>query len=129
MNTSTSIAQRRTQRGMSGLGMLATIALVVGGALLALKVIPLYIDDLEVKKALESMEQESGLYTKSKSAIRSMLRTKMSAGYARPLTTEEVKITKKKGKLMIDVVYEARVEIVGNIDLVAKFEHHIEQNQ
>ena len=129
MNTLTSIAKRQSQRGMSGLGMLAAIALVVGGALLALKVIPLYIDDLEVKKALESMEQEKGLYALSKSAIRKKLTTKMSAGYARPLTTEEVQITKKKGKIMVDVVYESRVEIVANIDLVAKFEHHIEQAQ
>jgi len=127
--TGRSMATRTRQRGLGGLGMLATVALVVGAAMLALKVIPLYIDDMEVKRALEAIQQEDGLYNQSKVSIRKKLMTRMSAGYSRPLAKDEVKITKKKGLISIDVDYEARVELVGNVDLVAKFTHHIEQQQ
>ena len=49
---------------------------------------------------------------------------KLAADYTRDLTDEEILISKEKGTIKIDVVYESRVPIVYNLDAIAKFEHH-----
>lgn len=114
----------KTQTGLTTLGMLLVVVLVVGGLLLAMKLVPLYIDDFAIGKALSSLEAERDLYNSPKPRIRETLRRKLTADYTRDLKDDEIIITKNKGDLTIDVVYEARVPVVYNLDIVAKFEHH-----
>ena len=119
----------KRQTGLSSLGMLLVVVLVVGGMLLAMKLIPLYIDDYAIGKALSTLQDEKELYGSPKPNIRNILRRKLTADYTRDLLDEEIIITKNKGELLIDVIYEARVPIVYNLDIVAKFEHHFVQKQ
>ena len=114
------------QKGMSALSMLVSVVLVVGGLLLALKIIPLYIDDMTISNAVNAMRAEKGLYNWKRQDIRKYLSTKMAADYSRDLADDEIIITKDKRIINIDIVYEARVPVVYNLDIVAKFAHHIE---
>ena len=50
----------------------------------------------------------------------------MAADYTRDLTDDEVIITKTRESMTIDVIYEARVPVVYNLDVVAKFNHQLE---
>ncbi len=118
-----------SQKGMSMLGMVFTLILVASGLLLAMKIVPLYIDDYSIAKALEALNSDRGLYDLSKQSIRDKLQRKMSADYARPLGKDEVFIVKTRDTLKIDVIYEARVPVVYNLDVVGKFEHHFEQKR
>ncbi|MCF7981777.1 MAG: DUF4845 domain-containing protein [Pseudomonadales bacterium] len=119
----------KRQTGLSSLGMLLVVVLVVGGMLLAMKLIPLYIDDYAIGKALAALQEEETLYESPKFKIREALRRKLTADYTRELTDDEIVVTKNKSDLRIDVVYEARVPVVYNLDIVAKFEHHFVQEQ
>ena len=114
------------QKGMSTLGMLTSVILVAGGLLLVIKIAPLYIDDWAIGSALESLSTESNLYNTSKREIRKKLMTKMAADYTRDLSEDEVIIKKAKDVMTIDVIYESRVPVVYNLDVVAKFSHHLE---
>lgn len=118
-----------TQSGLTSLGMLVVVILVVGGLLLTMKLAPLYIDDFAIGKALASFESERHLYDTPKKQIRDNLRRKLTADYTRDLRDEEIIIVKNKGNITIDVNYEARVPVVYNLDIVAKFEHHFEQTK
>lgn len=117
------------QKGMTMLGMLTALVLVASGMLLAMKIIPLYLDDYTISKALEALQQEQGLYELPKSKVRDKLVRKMAADYSRTLGKDEVIIEKKKDVLTIDVIYESRVPVVYNLDVVAKFSHHFEQKK
>lgn len=119
----------KRQTGLSSLGMLLVVILVVGGMLLAMKLLPLYIDDYAIGKALSSLQDMEELYGSPKPNIKSILRKKMAGDYTRDLRDEEIIITKNKGELVIDVIYEARVPIIYNLDIVATFEHHFVQKQ
>ena len=117
------------QKGMTMLGTLTALILVASGMLLAMKIIPLYLDDYTISKALEALQQEQGLYELPKSTVRDKLVRKMAADYSRTLGKDEVIIEKKKDVLTIDVIYESRVPVVYNLDVVAKFSHHFEQKK
>jgi len=119
----------KKQQGMSTLGILMAVVLVVSGMLLAMKLVPLYINDYAIGKAVASFETEENLYGKTKTEIRSMLRRKLTADYTEGLDNDEIQIEKKKGVITIDVIYEARVSVVHNLDVVANFSHHLEKTK
>lgn len=111
---------------MTMLAMLTTVVVVASVLLLSIKIAPLYIDDLAISSALASMENERNLYNLTKKQVRDKFSRKMTADYTRELTEDELIITKEKDALKIDVIYESRVPVVYNLDVVAKFSHHFE---
>lgn len=119
----------KSQRGMSMLSMLVVVILVVSGMFLAMKLVPLYINDYAIGKAVTALSEEADLYTMSKSEIRAFVRRKLAADYTSDLEDDAFSIEKNKGTIIIDVIYEARVPIVHNLDVVANFEHHLEKSK
>ena len=117
------------QKGMSMLSMLVVVILVASGLLLAIKIAPMYIDDLAIAKALESLQTERDLYRTPKTTIRRMLSRKFDADYTRNLKNDEITITKNKGNIVIAINYEARVPVIYNLDVVAKFNHRLEKQK
>jgi len=118
----------KKQQGMSMLGMLMAVVLVVSAMLLSMKLMPLYINDYAIGKAVTALQDEE-LYTVSKTQIRSFLRRKLAADYTTHLEDEEILIEKYKGVTTVDVIYEARVPVVYNLDVVASFSHHFEKKK
>jgi len=117
------------QKGMSMLSMLVVVILVASGLMLSIQIVPMYINDLAIKKALESLQDEDNLYRIPKPRIRIMLARKLSADYARDFKNDEIIITKNKDTVVIEIVYESRVSAVANLDIVAKFNHRLEKQK
>ena len=117
---------RYAQKGMTVLSMLVAVIIVAASLLLVIKIAPLYIDDMTVSRAVEAMEAEKDLYNWRKKDIRDYLRRKMSADYTRTLKDDEIRITREKRVMKVDIVYEERVPVVYNLDIVARFSHHVE---
>ena len=89
----------------------------------------MYIDDYAIGKAVAALSEEETLYSQTKTEIRKMIRRKLAADYTSDLSDEDITITKNKGVILVDVVYEARVPIVHNLSVVANFEHHLEKSK
>lgn len=119
----------KKQQGLTTLGILIGAMVIVAVMLLAIKVVPLYMNDYAIGKAIASLEEEEGLYNKTKAEIRNIVRRKLTADYVTDLDNDAFQIEKKKGVIIIDVNYESRVPVVYNIDVVAKFSHHLEKEQ
>jgi len=119
--------KRKSQLGMTVLSMMVLVLLGTGALLLGMRIAPLYLDDFSIAKHLDSLQTEQNLYDMSKTRIRDLLARKLDVDYGRGLTKDEVTIEKTKKIVTIDVVYEERVSLVYNLDVVAKFDHHIEQ--
>lgn len=119
----------KKQQGLTTLGILIGAMVIVAVMLLAIKVVPLYMNDYAIGKAVASLAEEEELYRKTKAEIRKIVRKKLSADYVTDLDNDAFNIEKKKGVITIDVNYEARVPVVYNIDIVAKFSHHLEKQK
>ncbi len=118
--------KQHPQKGMSVLSMLVAVVVVAGGMLLVIKIAPLYIDDMTIGGAVNAMREEPGVYYWKKEDIKKYLATKMAADYSRDLASDEIAISKDSRVMKVDINYEARVPIVYNLDVVAKFSHHLE---
>ncbi|MDB4470818.1 DUF4845 domain-containing protein [Deltaproteobacteria bacterium] len=114
-----------SQQGLSMTGWLAVLFVVGIFVTCAVKITPLYIDSWTAQTAIENVVEDQQGKTQPISAIRSSLSRQFIANRIEVLNAKKMKISKKKGKIVIDARYEKRVPLFYNIDVVVKFDQLI----
>jgi len=114
------------QNGMTLISFLAVFVVAGFLVLLALKLVPVYLDHMKVKSSLEGMKTEAGLADKPAQEIRKMLQKRWDINSIQDLSAEEsVFIEKKSGVVKIQVAYEVEKPVMGNMSALIKFEDSI----
>lgn len=114
------------QRGASTLTML-TMVLFFGGLLtLVLKLGPIYLDDITIQEAIESLDGTEGLSKMPPPAIRTLIDKRLSVNAVRGFDSKNITIEKDGDRVLIAVVYDMRTPIISNIDAVVSFNHEYE---
>jgi len=109
------------QRGLTMFGFLFVAFVLVAIAMLAMKLVPAYIEFFSVKKILATMGQDSEVRSKSNSEIRSDFSRRAGVGYVTVVKPEDLSIDRRGGIPVISVDYEFRTKLVGNVSLVVDF--------
>ena len=114
----------RKQSGMTMLGFLITLTVVMFFLYCGMKVVPMYTEYYSVKKALASIasDPEAGV---SKDKIRALFSRHMEIDYVSVIKPEmlQIECTDTGYNMIMD--YERRTPLFANLDVVAKF--HAEQ--
>ena len=113
----------KNQQGMSTLGLMTVVLVIVFVAITAMKLWTPYYDDLAVKTAVENMANEDATRSMSPNEVLQTLNKRLQVNQV-TLQKDDVKIKKEDGVINIDVVYERRIPMYGNIDAMVKFNHH-----
>lgn len=112
------------QRGMSMLGALAIV--VMSGILLiaGLKLFPVYLEYYNILGVIEQLRNDPQLKGAPKDKIAAGFTKRLSMSNVRNLTKDDYSITKVQGKnaFTIDLYYEVRKPLFGNLSIVAEFE-------
>ncbi|OYW36678.1 MAG: DUF4845 domain-containing protein [Hydrogenophilales bacterium 12-61-10] len=109
------------QRGLTMFGFLFVAVIFIALAMLAMKLVPAYIEFFSVKKILATMGQESDLKDKSNADIRSDFAKRASVGYVTVVKPEDINVERQAGVPVISVDYAFRTKLVGNVSLVVDF--------
>ena len=110
------------QKGMTLLGGL-TVLLIVGFILTAaFKVGPLYLDNSFVRAAIDSLAQEN-IHTMTDKDVRKKLNAFFDINNVRDIDTKQIKIIREKTKTLVTLNYEKRINFMGNVDVVVRFEN------
>ncbi len=109
------------QRGLSMIGFLFVAVVLIMVAMLAMKLVPAYIEFFSVKKILATMGQESDLRSKSNAEIRSAFARRANTGYVTVVKPEDLTIDRRGGTPVISADYEFRTKLFGNVSLVVDF--------
>ena len=112
---------KRTQRGMTMLGFLITLSVVILFLFCAMKIVPMYIEFYSVKKALASIANEQDTSAATKDSIRAMFARHLKIDYVKIIKPEMLKIETTDSGFNLSVEYERREELVANLDVVGKF--------
>ena len=112
----------REQTGLTAIATIAIIILVGCIAFLALKLIPVYLEYFNVVSSVNSLAEDPDIARKSKAEVLELLRRRFEINDVHRVPPEGIKFTRADGVTTILVQYEARVPIVGNIDVVASFD-------
>ncbi len=123
-----SASLRSGQRGLSLFGFLFVVAMLAVVALLAMKLVPAYIEFFSVKKILATMGQEADLKSKSNAEIRSDFMKRAGVSYVTVVKPEDLRIDRGTGVPVVSAEYEFRTKLVGNVSLVVDFSASTDPN-
>ena len=116
----------RQQTGMTALATILVILLVAFIAFLALRLIPVYLEYFNVVSSVNSLQEVPDLAQKGKDTVRELLKRRFEINDVKRVKFENVNITRSGSKTIVAVTYEARVSVVGNIDLIVSFHKRAE---
>ena len=116
---------KQKQRGMTMLGFLITLCVVIFFAFCAMKIVPMYIEYYSVKKALASIANDAQAANSSKERIRENFARHMQIDYVSTVKPEMLKIESTEAGYKLVMDYEVRKPMFHNLDVVGKF--HTEQ--
>ena len=103
------------------------VALFFGGLLtLTLKLGPAYLDDFTIQEALENLENVEGLAKMGPAQVRGVINKQLSVNSLSGFDAKNITIEKDGGSVLLNVDYEVRNNLFGNVDTVVHFQHEYE---
>jgi hypothetical protein len=119
------IAPRSRQRGITFLGLLI-LAVLVGVVVLAgIKLVPMYVMDMKLSKALDGIGEELIGKEVNPSSIQYALYKKFSVEDIN-LPKDSIKVAPSKNGFAVRVQYENRASYLGDIWLMIVFDKTVE---
>ena len=112
---------KRTQGGMTMLGFLITLSVVIMFIFCGMKIVPMYIEYYSVKKMLATISGNPEAASASKDKIRGLFARSLQIDYVKIIKPEMLKIETTESGYNLVVDYERREELIANLDVVAKF--------
>jgi hypothetical protein len=116
---------RRSQAGVTALGLLILATLVGVVGLAVLKLTPMYIKNMRMSTILEDVERELSGQNATPQSIRNELTRRFIIEDIR-LGNDELKITQSRGGYALRVQYEERAPYVADIYLLVAFDKQVE---
>ncbi len=114
-----------SQQGITFIGLMIILGLIAFFTLITLKILPIYMDDWKVVALLDGFKDEPLITQKTVAEIKTLIHRRMKIGYVDHLKLDQFDVEKKEGTLTLGIEYEYRVNLVGNLDVIASFNHEV----
>ena len=113
---------KRTQGGMTLIGFVIVLGVVGFFAYIAMRLVPMYSEYYAVKQALKGLEAEPGIANRDPAKIQDLFFRRLYISYAENVKPANVEIERIESGWEMHVAYEVRKPLVGNLDVVGKFD-------
>jgi hypothetical protein len=114
------------QKGMTAIGWMLVLGLIAFFTLITLRMVPLYLEFGKVASTLESLKEQPNITQLTKSEIIKIVSKRFDVNDVDNVDPKLIKISKEKGVMKVGINYERREHLVGNVDIVAIFDKHVE---
>ena len=114
------------QGGMTAIGWLLVLALIAVFSIVGLKLIPMYIDTFKVTSSLESLADDPQVKGRPSVEIRKLLMKRLDINMVSDVSAQDVSISRTRNGLIIEVEYEARRSLFGNLYMVVAYKKSVE---
>jgi len=111
---------RRRQQGLTFWGYVVILAILGFFVLIGLKLTPIYLEYSRVHQQIESLKEEGGLEAKAAVQVKRQLLRRFSIDDIE-IPADEIKIEKKERQVKLQMEWERRTNIVGNVDALVTF--------
>jgi hypothetical protein len=112
----------RRQRGIGMFGFIGLMGLIGFFALVTMKVVPLYLNQMKVSKSVHQVAQDPDNADKDPHWIYDRLERRWDVEDTKLIDSKEVKLVKlKDGRRALTYDYDARVNLFYNIYVVVNF--------
>ena len=118
----------KQQRGITVPGMIFLVLVFAFVLTAGFKIGPLYIDNQFIRESIESLENEN-YREMSDRQIQIYIERTFDINNIRDINPRDLKISREKHRLFVSLDYEKRVNFMGNLDVVVRFENHFDSSQ
>lgn len=112
----------KSQKGMTAIGWLLVLSMVAIFVLVGIRLIPIYITGYEISTAMNQMATDASLHGKSPPELKKALLFKLDIQGVYDIKSDDIVITRDQGGYSIEVDFEPRVSLLGNLYFVAVFD-------
>jgi len=114
------------QKGMTAIGWLLVILLAIILGIVALKLMPVYLEGYKVYQSLASLEEDNNARGKGPAELRAMLAKRLDINMVNDVTADDIIVSRGKTGYEVEVSYEARRQLFGNLYAVVVFSKTVE---
>jgi hypothetical protein len=114
----------KKQQGLSIIGFIIVLAMAVFVSYLGMRIVPLYMEYYSVVSALNGVASERGSARLSPYDIKVKVLNRLYVSYSENVKESHIKITRGNG-VNLRVKYEVRTPILGNLDVIARFDKSV----
>ncbi|MSR12624.1 MAG: DUF4845 domain-containing protein [Gammaproteobacteria bacterium] len=111
----------QSQRGASKFGLLMLFLLISGFLTAGLKVAPLYVDHNLITGICEELVDNGEAVNMTITDVRNRVSNTLRINNVTDFDLNAITMRKENNRAIITIDYERRVELVANLDIVAKF--------
>lgn len=113
---------KRKQSGLSLLGFLVVLAVVGFAAYIGMKLFPMYQEYYSVQSAMKGLANEPGVADMDPHKVQDLFFRRLYINYSENVKPQNVKFERTEGGWRMRVNYEVRRPLVGNLDVVGRFD-------
>ena len=120
---------RNKQRGMGFLGLIVLVGVLGFSAVIGLKLFPVYMDAWKIDGVMKAVINEPGINELSRNEIVESMLKRLdidavdSVNYSNH--RDSLSVTKRKNNVTINVTYEVKTPLLGNLSLLAQFDKSV----
>ena len=115
---------RHSQKGASFFGWLAVIALLVFGMVIAMKLVPIYMDHYSLRNIITTVNEDPNVKVNSLRDLNMYIEKGMRLNGIRDIKPKDAVTTSQSGQNAYTVVlkYEVRAPLLNTVDLLVHFD-------
>ncbi len=117
---------KKKQKGLTGVSIMMMLVVIAFVAVIILKILPIYFDAFKVGDVVSALKEERGLGDKTNKEIANMILKRLDVNMVDDVKKEHIFIEKSKNDILIDVEYEVRKQMFGNLDVIISFKKSVE---
>lgn len=116
----------RKPHGMTLMSFVIVLVVVGFFALVAMKLFPMYSEYFNLKGVMEEYAAQPNSASIPPAQMHTDLNRRFGIAYVDSVEKEHIKIIREGGVSKLNIAYEVRVPLFGNLDVVGKFDNTVD---
>ena len=112
----------KNQAGLTTISLILLLIPVVLIVYIVIKAVPVYIESFSIGDAINSLKKEPDLKEKSEDEIYTMIKKRLDVNNIQSVDKGDVKIKKTVNDVKVNIDYEVKVPLFGNVALALSFQ-------
>ncbi|MDY0022170.1 DUF4845 domain-containing protein [Arenimonas caeni] len=114
------------QRGMTLMSFVMVLVVVGFFALVAMKLFPMYSEYFNLKGVMTEYAAQPNSASIPPAQMHTDLNRRFGIAYVSSVKKEHIKLVREGGVSKLNIAYEVRVPLFGNLDVVGRFDNTVE---
>ena len=113
----------KKQKGLTLISWLAILGLVLFNGIIAMNLMPVFLNDHSVKTLMENLPADSTLKGATPKKLKDTITKRLRVNNVYSVTRDHIALKKGKHDYLITIEYEPRGKLIGPIDYIVTFKH------